>query len=143
QDERLRAFLKADRRQDFTLTQAPLLRLALLQTADDTHHFVWTHHHLLLDGWSVARLIADALSSYNALAHGRAPQLAPARPFREYLTWLQQQDLAQAEQFWRTTLEGFGAATPLQVDQQPGVDREAGTYRQATRTFDGAALAAL
>src|SRR5205085_6613315 len=49
-----------------------------------------------------------------------------------------------AEQFWRTTLEGFGAATPLQVDQQPDASREAGqTYAQATRTLPSATLAAL
>src|SRR6185503_10224857 len=35
------------------------------------------------------------------------------RPYRDYIAWLQQQDLASAEKYWRETLKGFTTPTPL------------------------------
>jgi NRPS condensation-like uncharacterized protein len=52
QQQRLAEFLAADLARGFDLQQAPLMRLALIQVADETYHFVWSFHHLLLDGWS-------------------------------------------------------------------------------------------
>ncbi|PNG16460.1 non-ribosomal peptide synthetase, partial [Streptomyces cahuitamycinicus] len=39
--------------------------------------------------------------------------LPARRPFGAYVEWLERQDLAQAETYWRDTLAGFGAPTPL------------------------------
>ena len=36
-----------------------------------------------------------------------------------YLDWLQQQDLAQAENYWRHAMEGFITPTVLGIDQAP------------------------
>src|SRR5205085_3837171 len=51
QRQRLAALLADDRRRGFELTEAPLMRLVLLHTDEDEHQLVWSHHHLLLDGW--------------------------------------------------------------------------------------------
>ncbi|HEX7239064.1 MAG TPA: amino acid adenylation domain-containing protein, partial [Longimicrobiaceae bacterium] len=37
--------------------------------------------------------------------------------FRDYVAWLQRQELSEAEAFWRRTLEGFTAPTPLGIDR--------------------------
>jgi amino acid adenylation domain-containing protein/non-ribosomal peptide synthase protein (TIGR01720 family) len=105
----LEEFLERDRTQDFELTQAPLMRCALLQIAHDTYKFVWTHHHLLMDGWCNAILLKEVLALY------QYPYqiLPPLQPYREYILWLQQQDPAQAEKFWRNHLQGFASPTRL------------------------------
>src|SRR5689334_17145432 len=54
QRARLEAYCADDRRKGFELSRAPLLRVTLIQMADEVFHFVWTVHHLLLDGWSTA-----------------------------------------------------------------------------------------
>ncbi|WP_234697625.1 condensation domain-containing protein, partial [Pseudomonas syringae] len=43
---------QADRQQGFDLAQGPLLRLAVLRTADDRWQLIYTSHHILMDGWS-------------------------------------------------------------------------------------------
>jgi non-ribosomal peptide synthase protein (TIGR01720 family) len=48
---RLAEYLSADRRRGFALDRAPLTRVALIRLADERWHWVWTHHHVLLDGW--------------------------------------------------------------------------------------------
>jgi amino acid adenylation domain-containing protein len=117
QQLRLEGFLEAERRRGFVLSEPPLMRLALFRVSDDAHQLVWSHHHILLDGWSVPMLLQEVLACYEAFSNGRAAQLPPRRPYRDYLVWLRRQDLARAEAFWRATLKGFGAPTPLVVDR--------------------------
>ncbi|RMF32481.1 MAG: non-ribosomal peptide synthetase, partial [Chloroflexi bacterium] len=117
QQARLDAFLQQERRRGFDLSHPPLARLALMRTAEDAHIFVWSHHHILLDGWSLPLILGEVFALYEAFRQGRDLYLKPARPYRDYIAWLQRQDLAEAEAFWRETLAGFTAPTPLVVDR--------------------------
>ena len=120
QEERFRAYLKADRDRGFKLSSAPLMRLALFQLGKDTYKFVWSHHHILLDGWSVHLLINEVATFYACFCQGQNIRLNPSRPYRDYIAWLQRQDQAAAERFWRESFKGFTAPTPLSVDRKIG-----------------------
>ncbi|BAU16060.1 amino acid adenylation domain protein (plasmid) [Leptolyngbya sp. NIES-3755] len=117
QQENLQAFLAVDRAQRFEMTTAPLLRLTLIHLTEDTYQFTFSKHHILLDGWSRLLVFKEVFDLYTALTIGNSPQLPPSPAFRNYITWLRQQDSLQAETFWRKTLQGFTAPTPLGVDQ--------------------------
>ncbi|HEX5707326.1 MAG TPA: amino acid adenylation domain-containing protein, partial [Pyrinomonadaceae bacterium] len=52
QEARFESFLGEDRARGLDLTEAPLMRLTLVRLTDESYRFVWSHHHLLLDGWS-------------------------------------------------------------------------------------------
>lgn len=116
QAARLDAMLVEDRRRGFDLTVSPLMRFTLARVEDRRWRFVWSHHHLLLDGWSVGPIFRDQFDAYRALRAGRSPELPFARPFKDFVTWLGQQDLGRAEAFWRDALRGITAPTPLAVD---------------------------
>jgi non-ribosomal peptide synthase protein (TIGR01720 family) len=51
QDSRLRRFLTEDRRQGFDLATPPLWRVCLIRLGQASYRFVWSTHHILLDGW--------------------------------------------------------------------------------------------
>ena len=110
---RLQAFLRDDRARGFDLAVPPLVRLALFRVAEDAHWLVISSHHLLLDGWSKAVLLREVAGAYAALCRGEPPAIPATRPFRDYILWLQQQDLGAAERYWRRALAGFAAPTPL------------------------------
>ncbi len=114
-EERLAAHLDADRRRGFDLTRAPLLRVSLVRLEDDVHAMVATSHHIVLDGWSSARLLGE----FFALYAGRAVE--PVRPFRDYVTWLAEQDPVAAERHWRRRLGGFEEPTTFR-DDPPDAD---------------------
>src|SRR5215213_1572523 len=116
QQERLQAFLQADRGEGFDLAHAPVMRLILIRLAEDAYHFIWSRPLLLLDGWSVALLLNEIAAFYDAFCQGRQVNLGRCRPYADYISWLQQQDLSQAEAFWRRTLAGFNAPTSFGVD---------------------------
>jgi len=117
QAEKLEAFLQRDRIQGFRLDQAPLMRCALFQLGPQRHRFVWSHHHLLMDGWCNALLIKEVLACYRARRQGQTLTLQPPRPYRDYILWLQQQDQQAAQAYWQKTLAGFAAPTPLGIDR--------------------------
>lgn len=113
QQDRLKAFLIADRKQGLDFSKAPLLRLALLRLSDEDYEFIYSHHHLLADGWSTAIVIKELFVFYSSAVKGQALHLDSPRPYRDYINWLQRQDLFQAESFWRKTLAGFTTPTTL------------------------------
>ncbi len=121
----LDAFLLADQKQGFPLEEPPLMRFALLRFGEDGYYFVWSHHHLLLDGWSVPLLLDEVFTFYETLQNGAADPAQKSaalanirrrprpRPYRDYILWLQEQDRAAAESYWRQTLADVSAPTPL------------------------------
>jgi len=113
---RLADYLDTDRRRGFDLKEAPLMRLALFQMADDEREFVWSHHHLILDGWATSVLLKEIFSYYEASTNGRRLNQAPARPYSDYIAWLQRQDMSRAEGFWREWLKGVTAPTQLRIE---------------------------
>ncbi len=115
--EDLDTWLEADRSQGFSLSSPPLMRLTLIQQPDVSYRFIWTYHHLLLDGWSWPLVLQEVFAFYEALVQGQELSLPKARPYRDYIAWLQQQDLHQAEAFWRQMLAGFTEATPLGLER--------------------------
>ncbi len=122
--EQLSRYLKQERRKGFELTQPPLMRVALVRAGPQDTRFVWHFHHILLDGWSAPLVLQEVLSEYATLLTGR-PYAAPyRRPYRKYIDWLQTQDRAAAERYWRDTLKGFDAPVAL------GIERR--TYRSGT-----------
>ncbi|WP_437755167.1 amino acid adenylation domain-containing protein [Sorangium sp. So ce1389] len=131
QRARVAARLESDRARGFDLARGPLMRLALLRMEDDVHLVLWSHHHLLLDGWSAALVLQDAFSAYDALRAGRAAALPARRRYREYIAWLGERDARAEEPFWRGALAGFGAATPLPLERAAPAEGASG---QGTRT---------
>ena len=92
----------------FDLAQGPLLRLDVVRTGEGRHHLIYTHHHILMDGWSSSQLLGEVLQHY----HGQLPAPQTGR-FRDYIGWLQAQDPALAEPFWTSRLASLQGPTLL------------------------------
>ncbi|HEX2094942.1 MAG TPA: condensation domain-containing protein, partial [Longimicrobiaceae bacterium] len=107
QTARIDAFLAADRTLGFDLGAPPLMRITVFR-APGRLTVVWTHHHVLLDGWSLPVLRRDLTAFYR---EGPGAVLPPARPYADYVAWLLRQDLSRAERFWRASLAGVRAPT--------------------------------
>ena len=113
QARRLDEYIERDRQRSFILSQSPLMRVALFQTDKNIHQFVWTHHHILMDGWCRNIVVKEVLTCYHAFSRGQTLTLEHGRPYKDYIAWLKKQDISQAERFWRKTLQGFTRPTPL------------------------------
>ncbi|QXH33941.1 non-ribosomal peptide synthetase [Pseudomonas muyukensis] len=135
----LDALAQARRQAGFALERAPLFNLDLVRCGEQQHHLIYTHHHILMDGWSNARLLGEVLARYQGQAPAR-----PASRYRDYIERLQQLPVQAAEAFWREQLQGlqepFRLAALLPADGVAGQGRGTlGQHFDAERT---AALAA-
>ncbi|ELR97622.1 non-ribosomal peptide synthetase [Gloeocapsa sp. PCC 73106] len=110
QQQEFKNLLLNQRQQGFNLSKAPLMSLTLIQKTEDVYQFIWCYHHLLLDGWSLPLLIKEFLSLYQG-----ENIKGQAYSYRDYIAWLQQQDLGKAERFWQENLKGF--TTPNKIAQ--------------------------
>ncbi|WP_019906455.1 non-ribosomal peptide synthetase [Methylobacterium sp. 77] len=98
-DADLDTIAQAERARGFDLSRPPLMRLLIVALGQDRHQLIWTCHHLLLDGWSNARLISEVLRHY--AGETIAP---PSRLFRDHLIRLSRVDRGADERFWREAL---------------------------------------
>ncbi|WP_315833219.1 non-ribosomal peptide synthetase [Bradyrhizobium prioriisuperbiae] len=90
---------QAERALGFDLSHPPMQRVRMIRLTDDSHWLIWTHHHILLDGWSSARLIAEVLQHEGG---GALP--AVQGHYRDYIGWLRQRDPDASATFWRHSL---------------------------------------
>ena len=100
-DEQIQRVCAAERAAVCDLANPPAFRVALIRTAPDRHRFVLTFHHIVMDGWSMPILLQEIFASY----HGQ--RLPAAAPYRRFVTWLADRDLAAAEAAWREVLAGL------------------------------------
>ena len=107
QGARWAALLARDRERGFDISQAPILRFALVRLAADRHRFLWSFHHALLDGWSLRIVVDEVLECYAAACRGAEAELPGARPYADFIDWLELANRTRAESFWRETLAGY------------------------------------
>ncbi|WP_407882729.1 condensation domain-containing protein, partial [Scytonema sp. NUACC26] len=119
QQQQLSQLLTAQKQQGFQFNVAPLMECTLIQLSHETYQFIWNHHHILLDGWCLPIIFKEVLSFYSAELQGETRHLPTPTPYRDYIAWLNAQDTTAATEFWRQTLQGFSAPTPLVVDLTP------------------------
>jgi amino acid adenylation domain-containing protein len=112
------------------------MRLTLARLPGAEVQVVWTFHHLLLDGWSVFHVLTDVFTAHAALAAGQQAPVTGRPPFADYLHWLDRQDHAKAETYWRDTLAGFDTATPLPYDRPPAPDHAAESAQWRSMVLD-------
>ena len=60
-------YLQEDRARGFDLSLGPLMRFALFRAGKGRYHFVWSYHHLLMDGWSLAIVLDTVFARYRHL----------------------------------------------------------------------------
>ncbi|MEV5242009.1 amino acid adenylation domain-containing protein, partial [Streptomyces cinnamoneus] len=110
-DAEVTRLLEEDRHRRFNLATAPLMRFNLVALEPHRHLFVITHHHILLDGWSMPVLLGELFAMYRR--KGDASGLPPVTPYRDYLAWLARQDRDSARTAWTRALAGLEEPTRL------------------------------
>jgi amino acid adenylation domain-containing protein len=118
--------------QPFDVAVLPLVRCELLELAGDRHAIVWTEHHFLHDGWSMAMLLRELTALYSAFVRNQPSPLAePVLQFADYAVWQRQRvsgdRLADGLAFWTRALAGAPPMLSLPADRP----------RPAVRTFAG------
>ncbi|HDZ08111.1 non-ribosomal peptide synthetase [Pseudohongiella sp.] len=146
----------ADQLLQFDIKQPPLMRVQLFtlqkpqrkrktqrkQKSDPTVngkvHVIWTHHHLIMDGWCVGILFDSLLSCY-AETDAPATDIIAAdathdRLNLDYFRWLASRDRDTTAGYWSTLLAGVERATRLLPWPQPDTSSADTSYQLQRHT---------
>ncbi|OBG17976.1 non-ribosomal peptide synthetase [Mycolicibacterium celeriflavum] len=133
-DEQIRQLSAAERAQVCDIANQPALRAALIRTAPDRYRFVLTNHHIVLDGWSLPIVLQEIFAGY----YGQ-PLPAPT-PYRRFVAWLADRDVAAARAVWAEVLADFDTPTlvgpPDRVGCGPRDIRSVLVPEQTTRALN-------
>lgn len=143
QEAMLQKTLREDLSSPFDVAQAPLLRLAVISLSEHDHYMVISHHHCILDGWSVALLLQEFQTEYErsvdmdrmtGLMHS-PDRYSNTVSFKDFVQWRIQNESVSLE-YWKQQLPQGLEKTPLpltssfQKDDNDLMASAVGIYRQ-------------
>ncbi|HYT31726.1 MAG TPA: amino acid adenylation domain-containing protein, partial [Thermoanaerobaculia bacterium] len=131
QRSRLDAFIREDRQKSFELTSAPLFRVALFRRGEDLSDCLLSFQHIVLDRWSRFLVLKEVFAEYALLLRGSRAPLPAALPYGDYIGWIQAQERADTEAFWRRSLAGFRSPTSFPRDASANAIESAGFHEAA------------
>ena len=108
----LEVYLEGDKNLPFEYGSL-LARYAIIRpdSKAESSYFVWTVHHALYDGWSMALLLKQVSRIYT---HGDVPESVP---YTRFISYLARKDPNSIAKYWRLQLEGnpHGSFPPIPV----------------------------
>ncbi|HVB41301.1 MAG TPA: amino acid adenylation domain-containing protein [Streptosporangiaceae bacterium] len=118
QEARARQVLETETASDFDLARPGLFRLVVLIRSDEEYQLVFSHSHVILDGWSVNIFFGDLSAQYRDRLLGQAasPLPRPRTEFADYVALEQGASVDPAHrEFW--CAQAFAAAPLIAPDR--------------------------
>lgn len=113
QNEFIDCFKEKDKQKGFDLQKDMLMRISLFKTAEDEHVCLWSHHHILMDGWCLGIVLQEFMQIYQSIHAGKPLSLDPVRPYSTYISWLTNRDKETAAEYWGSYLKNYSTPSPL------------------------------
>ena len=111
QGKRLEEYLRDDRIRGFDLEKPSAFRLILIRMEERDYKFIWTNHHIIIDGRSRFIIFKEVFAYYEGFLEGREVEMELPRPYRDYIEWLEQRDHSESESYFIELLKGFTASS--------------------------------
>lgn len=107
QDITIKGIQEDDRKKGFDLARNILMRLIVIQTEEEAYRVIWSHHHILMDGWCLGIIIKEFVEMYESLIGGKSITFPEVIPYSNFISWLEKRDREQARKYWKEYLDGY------------------------------------
>ncbi|MDW3192771.1 MAG: amino acid adenylation domain-containing protein [Cytophagales bacterium] len=104
QSQVITRYKQEDQRRGFDLASDVLMRIMVFACSNQTYQVVWSHHHIITDGWSNALLMKEWIAIYQ---EGFVDSLPEVKPFKTHLRWLEQNEADLALGYWEAYLKDY------------------------------------
>ncbi|KAB8151547.1 amino acid adenylation domain-containing protein [Kordia sp. TARA_039_SRF] len=96
-----------DRAHKFDVSVPCLMRLKILDFGDGSYEFLWSHHHILMDGWCMGIIVNEFTELFEAILQERTPVLDAVTPYSNYIKWLASINKQSSLDYWKSYLEEY------------------------------------
>lgn len=79
----------------------------MIRTDEKEYKLIWSHHHILLDGWCLGIILGELFTVYGKIINGEAYELEETKPYSDYIKWLEEQDKEEGKSYWKQYLDGY------------------------------------
>lgn len=93
------------------------MRLTVLSLGNSSYEFIWSFHHIIMDGWCVGILISEFYEILRSLQVESPLNLRAPIPYVNYIKWLESVDQNDSKEFWKEYLKGYSATTSVPFKQ--------------------------
>src|SRR5690606_18071525 len=111
------AYIEKKKDQDkvdgFDLSGFSQIRLKVLELEPGEYEFIWSHHHILLDGWCTSILINDFNKILRSIQQNKAVDLPIPQPYSRYIQWLERVDTEVSMNYWKEYLFDYSTRTSI------------------------------
>ncbi|RLJ72737.1 non-ribosomal peptide synthetase [Pedobacter alluvionis] len=112
-DVDVKFYREADRARGFNLHKGPLMRFTVLERGAEVYEFIWSFHHILMDGWCGSILIKEFFQIYNGKINGKSVDLGRVYPYSGYINWLSKLNSKLSLNYWKTYLASYDTTSVL------------------------------
>lgn len=110
-----------DQREQLDLREEPF-RITVILLNDNEFVMMLSYHHILFDGWSLGVVLKELFEAYQAACQGLRLEWKKKNSFKDYVKWIQNQNLVVQKQYWQSYLAGFDNITSVPaLRENPGV----------------------
>jgi len=113
QEQYISTYIKHDRERGFNLSEDLLLRMSVIQTAQDSYTIVWCFQHIIMDGWSSGIILDEFFKIYQSLKHQKQLILNSAPAYSHYISWIEEQYKKEASAYWYQYLNQYNYLEPI------------------------------
>lgn len=89
------------------LENGPLMNITLIQLSDHRYKFIWTHHHALIDGWSLQIVINHFLDNYRNPSNTTKDSDEHKNAYKQVMNHVRNINKQEEAAFWNKELRDF------------------------------------
>jgi len=116
----------------FNLSESSQMRLKILDMGGGFYEFIWSHHHILMDGWCIGILINDFYQLLKGVKSGTPAPLAKPTPYANYIKWINAIDQKASLNYWSEYLKEYSSSVEVPFKNESGVSE---LYSEVKKTF--------
>ncbi|MCP4970417.1 MAG: hypothetical protein GY932_07485, partial [Arcobacter sp.] len=116
QDDIITQSIKIAQTKEVKFEEYSLIALKLFKCQENNYHFIFTHHHILLDGWSLPIIFKELFEVYNDLGKGQELFFEKDN-YSDYIQYINSYDKNKGKEYWSNYLAGFEEVNKLHIEQ--------------------------
>ncbi|MBQ4803344.1 amino acid adenylation domain-containing protein [Aquimarina sp. MMG015] len=113
QEKYVEAAKEQDREEGFELEAPSQMRLKIFELKNGEFEFIWSHHHVILDGWCTSILINDFYQILDSIQQKKELKLSKPADYVSYIKWLERRNKKDSLDFWKTYLLDFNQVSEI------------------------------
>ncbi len=115
QKKRINDICLKDRAKKYSLQSPKMMRFKLIKKAEDKYTFVWSNHHIIIDGWSCSLIQSQVNEIYLRLTEMKDNIEIPYYQYTHYIEHLYKMEKNPIIEFWKNELKHLTFPTDLPI----------------------------